>query len=167
MAENKELDLQLKDNFLNEEEFKIIWSNLNRISFNFRDKGENVTDGFRHFFTPDDTNKWLFEKIKKNFFPRKKLNPKVCAYHLRWNKKEKMIHRDDDMDYNFILYLKGKEILYNGTGFFDDKQLNALVGFKHNRALFFNGRDVLHSDLQAFGESSFRYTVNIFYKYNG
>jgi hypothetical protein len=71
------------------------------------------------------------------------------------------------MDYNFILYLKGKEILYNGTGFFDDKQLNTLVGFKHNRALFFNGRDVLHSDLQAFGESSFRYTINIFYKYNG
>ena len=59
MAENKELDFQLKDDFLNEDEFKIIWSNLNRISFNFRDKGENVTDGFRHFFTPDDTNKWF------------------------------------------------------------------------------------------------------------
>ena len=72
-------------------------------------------DIFLHLMT---LTNGLFEKIKKNFFPRKKLNPKVCAYHLRWNKKEKMIHRDDDMDYNFILYLKGKEILYNGTGFF-------------------------------------------------
>jgi|TARA_B100000073_G_scaffold242771_1_gene203668 hypothetical protein len=160
------LKLEVKDNFLSDKEFKIILNNLDRIYFDYRDKGkDDYTDGFRHSFIPDENNKWFFEKIKKTFFPNKKLKPTSCSYHLRCN-KIKLIHKDDKTDYNFLLYLKGKETLFNGTGFFKEKELDTMISFKHNRAMFFNGRDVYHSDLQAFGESSFRYTINIFYKYN-
>ena len=76
-----------------------------------------------------------------------------------------MPHRDDE-DYNFILYLKGKELIYNGTGFYYKKELNTYLGFVENRAIFFEGKNVLHTDLQALGESSSRYTINIFYNIN-
>lgn len=161
------LKLKVKDNFLEEKEFKIISNNLNKIDFSYRDKGKDeYTDGFRHEFEPRNDSDWFFKKIKENFFPNKKLKPVLCAYHLRCN-KVKLIHKDH-LDYNFILYLKGKETLFNGTGFFKEKQeeeLDVTVSFKENRALFFNGKDVLHSDLQSFGDSSFRSTVNIFYNY--
>lgn len=164
------LKLNVKDNFLDKKELQIVLNNLNTINFDYRDKGKgNATDGFRHMFNPDKNNKWFFDIIKKTFFPNKNLTPTSCFYHLRCN-KHKLIHKDLD-DYNFILYLRGKEILFNGTGFFKENQeegLDVTVSFKENRALFFNGCDVYHSDLQSFGESSFRYTINIFYKkYNG
>jgi hypothetical protein len=41
---------------------------------------------------------------------------------------------------------------------------DALLKLIKNRALFFNGSKILHSDLQSFGDSSSRYTLNIFYK---
>ena len=45
-----------------------------------------------------------------------------------------------------------------------DDQLSSHIGFVENRALFFNGMKIPHSDLQSFGESSNRYTLNIFYR---
>ena len=158
--------VQVKDNFLNEKELKIILSNLNKINFTYRPKdGEDKTDGFRHVFTPAEDSKWLFEKIKNQFFPDKDLKSALCAYHLRWNKHKKLLHCDENDDFNFILYLKGKELLFNGTGFFKDQKLHTAIGFMYNRAIFFNGKNVLHSDLQAFGDSSFRSTLNIFFRY--
>ena len=57
--------------------------------------------------------------------------------------------------------------MYNGTGFYNsNNQLDRYVGFKENRAMFFNGKEIYHSDLQALGESTPRYTLNIFYKYD-
>ena len=43
-------------------------------------------------------------------------------------------------------------------------QLSSHIGFVENRALFFNGSKILHSDLQSFGDSSPRYTLNIFFR---
>jgi len=75
-----------------------------------------------------------------------------------------MSHNDGN-DYNFLLYLQGKELVYNGTGFYTKKQLHSYIGFVQNRALFFDGKNNVHTDLQALGESSPRYTINIFYNY--
>jgi len=44
-------------------------------------------------------------------------------------------------------------------------ELNTAIGFVENRALFFDGQNNLHTDLQALGQSSFRYTINIFYNH--
>jgi len=45
------------------------------------------------------------------------------------------------------------------------KQLHSYLGFVQNRAIFFDGKNNTHTDLQALGESSPRYTINIFYDY--
>lgn len=154
-------DLQIKDNFLNKEEFELLNKTINNISF------ESMTNndgnyGFACGFKKTLQNEWLFKKIKKQFFPNKDLQVSVCNYHLRHNFKKVKTHTDDKK-YNFILYLKGKELIYNGTGFYNKNELNTYIGFVKNRAIFFDGKNIFHTDLQALGESSPRYTVNIFY----
>ena len=77
-----------------------------------------------------------------------------------------LFHRDTygDNVANFMLYVKGEPLINNGTGFLHDNKLSTHIGFVENRALFFNGLQLEHGDLQALGNSSIRYTLNIFYK---
>ena len=153
------------DNFFTEKEFNILCNNLGRISF------EPVGNyGFSHEFEPNKDNEWLFEKIKNNFFPNKNLKPLDISFRYKHNYKEVLPHVDNgEYKYNFIGYLKGKELMYNGTGFYNYKKnldswdLDRYIGFVENRALFFPGDTIYHTDLQALGESSPRYSINIFY----
>jgi|TARA_R100001460_G_scaffold93332_2_gene135253 hypothetical protein len=156
-------DIQIKDNFLTEKELEIVNGNLNRINYTALGNEEG-NFGFRHHFEKNAENEWFFEKIKKQFFPHVNLKPDNWSYHLRHNAKKVMSHNDGN-DYNFLLYLQGKELVYNGTGFYTKKQLHSYIGFVQNRALFFDGKNNVHTDLQALGESSPRYTINIFYNY--
>jgi hypothetical protein len=155
--------IQIKDNFLTEKELKILNNNVNNILYEPM-VNDNGNFGFRHYFNKNLDNEWLFKKIKKQFFANVDL--KVCSssYHLRHN-HNKVFSHTDDQDYNFLLYLKGKELVYNGTGFYFKNNLNTYLGFVENRALFFDGKNNLHTNLQALGESSARYTINIFYNY--
>tara|TARA_R100000951_G_scaffold10280_1_gene8809 strand:- start:191 stop:673 length:483 start_codon:yes stop_codon:yes gene_type:complete len=153
--------IQIKDNFLNKKEFKIILNNIDKIQY-LPMTNEDGTYGFRHEFYKNLDNEWLFKKIKKQFFSNINLKIERSCYHLRQNTKKVLAHIDD-MDYNFILYLKGKELIYNGTGFYHKNNLNTYLGFVENRALFFDGKNNWHTDLQALGESSPRYSLNIFY----
>jgi len=158
--------IQIKDNFLTEKELKIIQSNVNKIDYTATVKGDG-NFGFRHTIKKNSENEWFFEKIKKQFFPNDnlKLWSNDLHYHLRHNSKKVMAHVDDNQ-YNFLLFLKGKELVYNGTGFYTNYNLHTYIGFVENRALFFDGKNNIHTDLQALGESSFRHTVNIFYDYD-
>ena len=52
---------------------------------------------------------------------------------------------------------------FTNTAALYGNDLSTHVGFVENRAIFFNGKDTFHTDLQAFGDSSPRYTLNIFY----
>ena len=156
--------IQIKDNFLTKKEFKILNSNVDKISYvTIKDDKDDIF-GFRHPFKRNSENEWLFKKIKKQFFPDTNLKVSTSCYHFRNNNKKVLNHTDDN-DYNFILYLKGNELVYNGTGFYTKNNLNTYIGFVENRAIFFDGRNNMHTDLQALGESSFRYTINIFYNY--
>ena len=155
--------IQVKDNFLDQKELNILTDNLSKIYLQAIQMDDNKGNfGFRHFFKQDENNKWLFDKIKQQFFPNTNLKIDHSSYHLRHNSKTVLKHVDDQ-DYNFLLYLKGKELVYNGTGFYSKDNLNTYVGFVENRALFFDGKNNPHTDLQALGESSPRYTINIFY----
>jgi hypothetical protein len=156
------LSLQIKDNFFTEKEYNILVDNLNKIPLSPMSNKEGVYSfGFK--FNKTKNNNWLFDKIKNNFFSDKKL--KVCAarFDLRHNKKQIKPHLDNIPKYNCIVYLKGEPLTYNGTGFYTKGNLNTYVGFVENRALFFNGCDVYHTDLQALGPSSPRYSLTIFY----
>jgi len=155
--------IQIKDNFLNEKEFNILYNTVDKVDY-VPSKNNDGNFGFRHIFKKNSENEWLFDKIKKQFFPNENLKPTGHCFHLRHNKSKVMAHTDS-LSYNFILYLKGKEILHNGTGFYYKNELNTAIGFVENRALFFDGQNNLHTDLQALGQSSFRYTINIFYNH--
>jgi hypothetical protein len=153
--------IQVKDNFLTKKELDILKNNINKIYFEAIKNGDG-NFGFRHHFDKNLDNEWLFKKIKNQFFPNVDL--KVCSssYHLRHN-HSKVFSHVDEQDYNFLLYLKGKELVFNGTGFYEKNNLNTYIGFVENRALFFDGKNNFHTDLQALGESSPRYTINVFY----
>ena len=157
-------NITILDDFLNEKELKIIQDNLNKIDYGHNENGPDNKYGFGHSFTPNETNKWLFDKIKNKFFPDKNLKPTDCSFRLRHNAHKVLPHKDDHVNYLFLCYLKGKEITYNGTGFYNDNgALDRYIGFKENRALFFDSH-IFHTDLQALGESSPRYSLNIFYE---
>tara|TARA_Y100000004_G_C8754397_1_gene343823 strand:+ start:84 stop:581 length:498 start_codon:yes stop_codon:yes gene_type:complete len=156
--------IQIKDNFLNAEEFKILYNNIDKINYVPKTNGDG-NYGFRHNFDQNSENQWLFKKIKEQFFPNTDLEIHECAYHLRHNHTKVLPHKDIYDDYNFILYLKGEELVYNGTGFYYKNNLNTYIGFVENRALFFDGKNNGHTDLQALGPSSKRHTINIFYNH--
>ncbi len=154
------------DNFFDEKELNILVSNLNKISFGHAQNARGDKYGFAHSFKENKESKWLFDKIKKNLF--KDINLKAisneCSFRLRHNSEKMLPHQDGFSDYAFLAYLKGKELMYNGTGFYNDnKNLDRYVGFKENRIIFYNSL-IFHSDLQSLGKSSPRYTLNIFYK---
>jgi hypothetical protein len=157
-------DITVIDDFFNEKELNILNSNLSKISLQPQENTAGDKYGFGHTFIPDKENQWLFNKIKKCFFKDINLKEIECAFRLRHNNHKVLPHQDDHVNYLFLCYLKGKELIYNGTGFYNDKKnLDRYIGFKENRAMFFNSH-IYHTDLQALGESSPRYTLNIFYK---
>lgn len=69
--------------------------------------------------------------------------------------------------HNCLIYIKGEFLLNNGTGFYENinekLHLNTHIGFKENRAIFFNG-NIFHASLQwADKNSSFRYCMANFF----
>ena len=157
-------DITVVDNFFNQKEFEILTNDLSKIKFNSLQNKDGDSYGFGHGFTENKNNRWLFSKIKKHFLKDVNLKVVDCAFRLRHNSKKMLPHKDEHVNYLFLAYLKGKELIYNGTGFYNDNaNLDRYVGFKENRVIFFNSF-IPHSDLQSLGESSPRYTLNIFYR---
>jgi len=159
-------DIVVIDNFFDEKEFKVLKNFLDKISFTpliYKETGDSY--GFGHSFKKIEENEWLFSKIKNSLIKDKNLILSESSFRLRHNFKKALPHNDKDFaNYSFICYLKGKELMYNGTGFYNNKKnLDRYIGFKENRAVFFNS-EIFHTDLQALGESSPRYSLNIFYK---
>lgn len=157
--------IQIKDDFFTKKEFNILSNNLNKLKFECFVQDNGITSGFYHPFEENKNNKWLYNKVKKNFFPNQNLKIKDSSFRYRHNSNKILAHTDYERDYNFICYLKGEEIVYNGTGFYYKNNLNTYIGFVENRAIFFDGKNNWHTDLQGLGESSPRYSINIFYNY--
>tara|TARA_S200002703_G_scaffold119138_1_gene104859 strand:- start:3060 stop:3563 length:504 start_codon:yes stop_codon:yes gene_type:complete len=117
----------------------------------------------------NDTNVWIFDKLKKIFFPNENLKTDRFAFHMRSNTNIKKVNvHTDEHDMNILVYLQGEELLYNGTGFWTKENqdgsvdLNTYIGFKINRGIFFNGGEIKHADLQGLGPSSPRYALTLF-----
>ena len=158
-----EKNITILDNFLNEKEFKILKNNLDKINFVATNNGP-YKYGFGHNFNPDETNKWLFNKIKDKFFPDKDLKPTDCSFRLRHNVTEVLPHKDDHVNYLFLYYLKGKETTYHGTGFYnDDSTLDRYIGFKENRSIMFPS-NWIHSNHASNVPNLRRYTSTLFVK---
>jgi len=175
------------DNFLDKDSLEGLQQNILNLSYRpgtngqysepitgFRGDKEGNEDtkfhhGYEHHFSVDHfKDDPILKKIKDAFFFHHDFKPIEIRAHLRHNTMQPWPHLDGDADkacWLFLLYIKGDSLLYNGTGFYGaDKKLCTYVGFEENRALFFNAGKIFHTDLQALGESSPRYTLNICYE---
>tara|TARA_R100000655_G_scaffold10945_3_gene25766 strand:+ start:719 stop:1240 length:522 start_codon:yes stop_codon:yes gene_type:complete len=154
------------DDFLDKDTLESLQETFQKINYSEVKNPEGQLYGHRHTFPQSFHNDPLLKLIKQYFFPHRNLEPISVSAHLRENNKEPLFHTDDDKGNvaNFLLFVKGESLLNNGTGFMHNNQLSSHIGFVENRALFFNGMRIPHSDLQSFGDSSSRYTLNIFYK---
>jgi|TARA_R110002020_G_scaffold46611_2_gene132565 hypothetical protein len=139
---------------------------------NMENKQLNI--GFRNWISYKDPIFKVFNKRTAYHFPlSKKFVPQddMISLHLRHNKEKPIPHTDGQhiggihqpAPYNILFYLKGEKLLNNGTGFYVNGELSAHVGFVENRALFFKGGDIYHTNLQYFGDSSPRYTLITFF----
>ena len=156
------------DNFLDKDSLASLQEKMLNISYRPATNPEKAHYGYEHDFAIDHfKNDSLLEKIKDAFQLPDDLKPVEIRAHLRHNTAEPLPHLDGEGDkecFSFLLYIKGDELLYNGTGFYGlDKKLSAYIGFAENRAIFFNAGRMYHTDLQALGESSPRYSLNVFY----
>ena len=154
------------DNFLDDTTLKSLQENIINLPYDAVTNEVGQIYGHRHTFPISFHDDPLLKLIKQYFFPHRNLEPISVSAHLRENKKEPLFHLDDVKGNvaNFLLFVKGEPLLNNGTGFLFNNELSSHVGFVENRALFFNGSKIWHSDLQSFGDSSSRFTLNIFFK---
>jgi len=71
-------------------------------------------------------------------------------------------HQDALCTHNCLIYLVGDSLTNNGTGFFEkqgeDLNLHTHIGFKQNRAIFFDSK-LWHSHLQFAGNATPRYVM--------
>tara|TARA_R110002167_G_scaffold119004_2_gene295887 strand:+ start:459 stop:989 length:531 start_codon:yes stop_codon:yes gene_type:complete len=158
--------VQYVDNFFNVETLESLQETIINLKYT-EVKNDAGIYGKRHTFPLHQfKNDPILQRIKEFFFPNTSLEPISISAHLRHNQGEPKVHVDTEKGNvaNFLFFVKGEPLFNNGTGFFKDGKLSSHVGFIENRALFFNGSKVYHTDLQALGESSPRYTLNIFYK---
>jgi hypothetical protein len=156
------------DDFLENDTLKSLQDTVTKLKYYEVKNPEGQIYGMRHTFDKSIHDDPLLKLIKQYFFPHRNLEPISVSAHSRQNKEEPLFHTDDDKGNvaNFLLFVKGESLLNNGTGFLHNEKLSSHIGFIENRALFFNGLKIPHSDLQSFGDSSKRYTLNIFYKEN-
>ena len=157
------------DNFLDKDSLLNLQKQMLSVSYKPGINPEKDHYGYEHHFSLDYfKDDPLLKKIKDTFFPHDDLKPVEIRAHLRHNTAQPHVHRDgvDDKEcFSFLLYVKGDSLMYNGTGFCGlDKKLSSYIGFAENRAIFFNAGRIMHTDLQALGESSPRYTLNVFYE---
>ena len=168
MQHNKETAyVQYVDNFFSIETLESLQETLINLKYTEVKNEEGQHYGKRHTFPLHQfKNDPVLQRIKEFFFPYTALEPISIHAHLRHNQGEPKVHIDTNKGNiaNFLFFVKGEPLLNNGTGFFIDGQLSSHIGFVENRALFFNGSKIWHTDLQGLGESSPRYTLNIFYR---
>ena len=156
------------DNLLDKDYFETLQQKILNISYKPAINHDKAHYGYKHYFSLDHfKDDPLLKTIKDTFFPHNDLKPVEIRAHLRHNTAEPLPHLDGNGDtecWTFILYVKGDTLMYNGTGLYgSDKKLCVYVGFEENRAIFFNAGRIMHTDLQALGKSTPRYSLNIFY----
>ena len=162
------------DNFLSPQSLFSLQNEMMKITeYKKTSDDDGYTFGWRYNYDYDFNEKHngLLNDIKHVFFPHRNLVPMQVSANIRSQNNvaeggSPLFHKDTygDNVANFLFYVKGEPLFNNGTGFLNQNKLTSSIGFLENRALFFNGLQVEHGDLQAFGNSTMRYTLNIFYR---
>ena len=162
-------NIYIQDNFFEEDFFKKLQSEVLGIEFKSRylDLKGNETmkneyqRNYHHVELSDNSLvvQEVINNIKKYFrHPAKKIS---SWYFLSFPNTPAIPH-EDVSKFNCLIYLIGNKLVNNGTGFYekvnDNYELHTHIGFKENRAIFFDSTK-WHSPLQFAGNSTPRYVM--------
>ena len=149
MEEN--FNINIRDNFLDKNTFNKLYDKVPYLRYK---PDEYVIDGVPHIWFSAKAEPQLGEAIKEKCEKafNKKLHLTFFGYTMVAT-VEPIVHCDynkDTTSHQIIIYIKGNTDLQKGTGFFlkneDGLQLNTQIGFKENRAIFWDSR-AYHSPL--------------------
>ena len=154
-------DIHIKDNFLDNELHKLIYDKIPFYmysdNYNYHNKENKLVEEEngkpKHLFYGAEVEKHIADHIREkceNLY-NKKFVENYTAYTMV-ARTTPMVHRDlsDYTSHQIIIYIRGDESLHRGTGFYvknnDIHELNTLIGFKENRAVFWES-STYHSPL--------------------
>ena len=155
IKDSEAFDIRILDNFLPSEVFKEMHKFVDNLEWSSKDnrytKDLNTHWWFGSLISEEDV---IRDIVKDNI---KKFNKEIIKFHFATYtlvaEKKAFVHRDYDPKYQnsqLIVYLKGDDDIHGGTGFYIKKEneyiLNTHIGFKENRAIFFNA-GIYHSPL--------------------
>jgi len=165
-------NIHIQDNFFDDDFFVRLQKEIVLLNFNSRladfkknnpdDDSNNIYQrNYHHVAIYEDALVYqeVTKKIKKYFnFSVKGM---TSNYFLSFPNTPAIPHKDRSI-YNCLIYLVGDKLINNGTGFYEmieeEYILNTHVGFKENRAIFFDSK-ITHSPLQFAGNSTPRYVM--------
>lgn len=154
-------DIHIKDNFLDEELYKLIYDKIPFYIYGGNYGYHNVEGKLiqeqnskpEHLFygakVEENISNHIKEKCEKLY--GKKFKENYSAYTMV-TRTTPMVHCDKgkNTSHQIIIYIRGDEGLNRGTGFYvknnDVHELNTHIGFKENRAIFWES-SVYHSPL--------------------
>jgi len=163
----------VKDNFFTKDVLKNIYDDISKLKFKNRyvENKNNEDDIYLkiYFQVILDKKHFAVQQVLKNVenLIEEKLKIGGNYYFLSTKHKEATPHKDGS-DVNCLIYLKGKELINSGTGFYDinnnECNLNTHVGFKENRAIIFDSK-IMHASLQFNENCGTRYVMANFFNY--
>jgi type I site-specific restriction endonuclease len=170
-------NIYVQDNFFDKNFLKKLQREIVQLSFSSRyadlkktlEEGNPAINNYQrnihHVELKEDAPVVLevIKKIKKYF--NYEVKDMESNYFLTFPNTPPIPHSDDFSTFNCLIYILGDKLMNNGTGFYekaeDNFQLHSHVGFKENRAIFFDSR-IMHSPLQFAGNATSRYIMSNF-----
>jgi len=162
-------NIYVQDNFFDSKFIQTLQKELLTLDFQYRfSTSESVYNrNYHHVELTEDAPavQEVTRQLKKHF-NFSSIKHMESFYFLSFPNTPAIPHQDH-ADFNCLIYLLGNPLINNGTGFYIDQGeeqiLNSHVGFKENRAIFFDAK-IYHSPLQFAGNSTPRYVMANFIK---
>jgi|GEM_PF-5503231 hypothetical protein len=149
----EEFDINIKDNFIEEKLYKLIYNKIPFYTYGEDYKYEEGDNTKEHLFYGSPVEKnvadYLRERCEKLY--NKKFKENYTAYTMV-ARTTPMVHADigANCTHQVIVYIRGDESLHRGTGFYvnnnGNHELNTHIGFKQNRGIFWES-SAYHSPL--------------------
>jgi|TARA_R100000664_G_C2742461_1_gene130696 hypothetical protein len=163
--------IHIQDNFFDSKFIQTLQKELITLEFKHRFSSFKHINNYDHNYhhvelTEDAPVVQEVTKQLKTHFNFSSIKYMQSSYLLSFPNTPAVPHQDES-DFNCLIYLLGNPLINNGTGFYIEQEgnqvLNSHVGFKENRAIFFDAK-IYHSPLQFAGNSTPRYIMANFIK---
>ena len=162
--------IKIEDNFFDKDTFNKIYSEVESHEYSPPTTEMLKYNGGCYWFQNDisgsDLQNYIIDKIQNKTNLKIDTEKNCVSKYIMSNAQDKARpHVDHAADLQCLIYIKGEEILNNGTLFLDKKQssfnINTHVGFKQNRAVIFSSNNY-HSPAQFLG-GTWRYCITNFF----